>query len=72
MFKVIFQVIGIVGAWGLTAWLSLILLPVFGVEVESSNETGILAFGLVAFATSLGMEVYDWCRFNRLVVEKKG
>lgn len=72
MFKVIFQCVGIIGAWAAGAWLSLFLLSLAGVGVPDSSLTGIVAFGVVAFATSLGMEVYDWCRFNRLVVEKKG
>jgi len=68
MFRVIFQVIGIVGAWGLTAWLSLILLPVLGVEIPDSSVTGILAVAVVAIVTSLIMEIRDWLRFNRLIV----
>jgi|DEB0MinimDraft_6_1074348.scaffolds.fasta_scaffold609827_1 hypothetical protein len=68
MFKVILQTVGIIGAWGAGAWGGLFILSVLGIKIPDSSLTGILAFGLVAFATSLGMEVYDWCRLN---VEKR-
>jgi len=71
MFKVICQTVGIVGCWAAMAWVSLFILSTLGVEVESSNETGIITVAVVVFVTSVTMEVRDWCRFNRLVVEKK-
>lgn len=71
MFKVIFQCVGIIGAWAAGAWLSLFLLSLGGVGVPDTSMSGIVAFGAVAFATSLGMEVRDWMRFNRIIVTKR-
>ena len=71
MFKMVFQTAGIVGAWGVSAWIGLALFSMFGVEIPDSNVTGILAVAAVAFLTSVTMEIRDWCRFNRLVVEKR-
>ena len=72
MFKVMCQCVGIVGCWAGMAWLSLFLLSLAGVGVPDSSVTGILAVAVVAIVTSLIMEIRDWLRFNRLVVEKKG
>ena len=73
MFTVILQAFGIIAAWAAMAWGGLFVLSMLGMEIPDSSLTGIVAFGVVAFATSLGMEVYDWFRFNRVViVDRKG
>ena len=71
MFSDILRAFGIIGGWGIMAWGVLFLLSMLGMGVESSSEAGIISFGVVAFVTSVTMEVRDWCRFNRLVVEKR-
>ena len=71
MFTVILQAFGIIAAWAAMAWGGLFVLSMLGMEIPDSSLTGIVASGVVAFVTSVTMEVRDWCRFNRLVIEKK-
>jgi|DEB0MinimDraft_6_1074348.scaffolds.fasta_scaffold163680_2 hypothetical protein len=71
MFSDILRAFGIIGGWAFMAWLSLFLLSMLGMGVESSSEAGIISFGVVAFVTSVTMEIRDWLRLNRVVVEKR-